>query len=154
MKKKITSFLIFLFLSSCGYEAVYSLKNSENHDFSINKLIFIGERNINIRMKAKLNNYILAKKTKKFDLNISSSKERTIIVKDIAGNATSYRSTITINVQVLRENKFLNNLQIIENFNYDNIANTFDLKNYERQIINDLSERATEKLILKLSNIN
>ena len=51
------------------------------------------------------------------------------------------------------ENKLINNLQIIENFNYNNNVNKFNLREYERQIRNNLANNATEKLIQKLSNI-
>ena len=51
------------------------------------------------------------------------------------------------------ENKLKNNLQIVENFNYNNNDNKFNLKTYERQIRNNLANNATEKLIQKLSNI-
>jgi len=50
-------------------------------------------------------------------------------------------------------NKFKSNLRIIESFNYNNISNKFDLKNYEDEIKNNLAETATEKIIFKLSNI-
>ena len=51
------------------------------------------------------------------------------------------------------KNNFKNNLQLIEDFNYNNIDNKFDLKKYEREIINNLTETSVEKLIFKLSNI-
>tara|TARA_B100000787_G_scaffold121266_1_gene91133 strand:+ start:43 stop:507 length:465 start_codon:yes stop_codon:yes gene_type:complete len=153
MLKKFFYLFLLLFLTSCGYEAMYSKKNTEYHDFSIKELTFTGERNINLRIKSKLNNYTLLEKDKKFILNISSSKEKVILAKNTAGNATSFRSIIKVDAQILIENKFLKDLQIIESFDYDNITNTFDLKNYEKEIINNLSEVASEKLISKLANI-
>ena len=36
---------------------------------------------------------------------------------------------------------------------YNNVTDRFDLKRYEREIINNLAETATQKLIYKLSNI-
>ena len=62
MQKKIFSLLLLLFLTSCGYEAIYSKKNSNNYNFFINELSFIGDRDINLRMKERLNNYTLNKK--------------------------------------------------------------------------------------------
>jgi len=53
----------------------------------------------------------------------------------------------------LMENNFKNNLQVVESFNYNNDTNKFNLKRYEREIINNLAETAAEKLIYKLSNI-
>ena len=41
MKKKTFTFLLFLFLSSCGYEAVYSVKNRINYSFIISELTLV-----------------------------------------------------------------------------------------------------------------
>tara|TARA_B110000114_G_C14968074_1_gene347217 strand:+ start:313 stop:777 length:465 start_codon:yes stop_codon:yes gene_type:complete len=153
MLKKILTIILFISLSSCGYKAMYSIKNSANYDFFISELTFIGDRVINIKMKTKLNNYTLVKKDKNFIIRISSSAEKTIIAKDTAGDATSFRSTIEIDAQVILENDLVKNLQIVENFTYDNITNQFDLKTYEREIKINLAEIATEKLIFKLSNM-
>tara|TARA_B100000795_G_scaffold254692_1_gene225793 strand:+ start:395 stop:859 length:465 start_codon:yes stop_codon:yes gene_type:complete len=153
MLKKTLTLIIFLFLSSCGYEAIHSKKNSINFDFSISKLNFNGDRDVNLKIKEKLNNYTLSKKNKDFSLKISSTAQKEILAKNISGDPTSFKSTITINVKVLRENNFKNNLQIIEYFNYNNNSNKFDLEKYEREIRNNLAETATDKLIFKLSNI-
>ena len=48
---------------------------------------------------------------------------------------------------------FKSKLQIIESFNYNNNTDKFNLKRYEKEIINNLTETASEKLIYKLSNI-
>ena len=152
LKKKITIFL-FLLLSSCGYKAMYSIENIINYNFSISKLTFTGERDVNIKIKTKLNKYTLVEKDKNFILEISSFAEKTIVAKDGAGDATSFKSIIKIDTKVTLENNLVKNLQVIENFTYDNIENQLDLKKYEREIKINLTETATEKLIFKLSNI-
>ena len=58
-------FLILLFLSSCGYEAIYSQKKALNNNFYISELTFIGEKSINLKIKQSLNNYTLVEKKKK-----------------------------------------------------------------------------------------
>ena len=153
MQKKIFTLILFLFLSSCGYEAIHSKKNTENYSFSIDKLNFIGQREINLKIKEKLNNYTLSKNNKKFALNISSTSEKTILAKDTSGDATSFQNKIIIQVESIMNNKFKNNFTIIEYFNYDNNSNRFELKKYEREIRNTLAEIASDKLIFKLSNI-
>ena len=50
-------------------------------------------------------------------------------------------------------NKFKNNFVILENFNYNNISNKFNLKRYEKEIKKNLAETASDKIIFKLSNI-
>ena len=152
LQRKIILLFLFL-LSSCGYEAIHSKKNSVNYIFSISELSFVGERTVNQKIKQKLNNYTQNKKDKDFILRISSTSEKIILAKNIAGDATSFKNTVSINIKVLMNNKFENNFIITESFNYNNISNKFNLKKYEEEIKNNLAETATDKLIFKLSNI-
>ena len=152
LQKKIILILLFL-LSSCGYEALHSKKNSINYIFSISELSFLGDRTVNLKIKERLSNYTQSKKDKNFILKISSTSEKIILAKDTTGDTTAFKNTISINVEVLMNDKFKDNLIIIESFNYNNISNKFNLKNYESEIKNNLAEIATDKLIFKLSNI-
>ena len=151
-QKKII-ILLLLLLSSCGYEAIHSKKNSINYDFSIDKLSFVGDRTINLKIKEKLNNYTQSKKDKDFILKISSTSEKIILAKNTAGDAISFINTISINVNVLMNNKFKSNFIISESFNYNNISNKFNLEKYEEEIKNNLAETTSDKLIFKLSNV-
>ena len=153
MQKKIFTLLLLLFLTSCGYEAMHSKKNTINYDFSISEINSIGDREVNKKVKARLNNYTLDKKNKNFILKISSNSKKEILAKDTLGNATSFQKTIVMNVEVLMNNKFKNSFMIVENFNYNNNSNKFDLRKYEKEIKDNLTETAVNKLIFKLSRI-
>ena len=157
MKKKIFTFLLFLFLSSCGYEATYSLKNRAIYTFSISELQLAGDRQINIKTKQMLNVYSDTIKLnqgieKSFVVKLSSNSEKIIITKDAAGDAAKFKNEITVKVQVLLDGKNTKNLVIIENFIYDNNSNTFELRAYENQIKNNLAEAAVDKILFKLAN--
>ena len=153
MFRRVLTLLLLIFISSCGYDAIYSKKNLVNIDFSISKLSFVGNRDVNLKLKEKLNSQTLIKKNKEFELQIFSIEKKEILAKNISGDPISFKTTIIIEVKVLMENKLKNNLQIVEDFNYNNDDNKFNLKKYERQIRNNLANNATEKLIQKLSNI-
>ena len=153
MLRKQIILLLLLLLSSCGYEAIYSKKNSVNYSFSISELNFVGDRTVNLKIKEKLNNYAQAKKDKDFILRISSTSEKITLAKNTAGDTTSFKNLVSINVEVLMNNKFKSNFIILESFNYNNISNKFNLKKYEEEIKNNLAETASDKLIFKLSNI-
>ena len=153
MQKKIFTLLLFLFLSSCGYEAIYSKKNSKDYNFFISKLSFAGDRDINLRMKERLNNYTFNEKNKNFALKISSSSSKEIAAKNTLGDAVTFKNTIATNIEVLMDGEFKNSFIIIESFIYNNNSNRFNLKKYEKEIKNNLAETITEKLIFKLSNI-
>ena len=153
MKKNLFLLLFFLFLSSCGYDAIYSKKNSTNYNFSISKLNFIGDRDINLKMKERLNSYTLNKKNKNFKVKISSTSSKTVAAKDTTGDATSFKNTVIINVEISTNDKLKNSFTMSESFNYNNNSDKFSLKRYEREIKNNLAETISEKLIFKISNI-
>ena len=153
MQKKIILLLFFLLLSSCGYEAIYSKKNSINYNFSINEISFVGDKDINLKMKEKLSSYTLSKKNKNFNIKISSTSTKAVAANDTAGDATSFKNTVVINVEISINDKLKNSFAMSESFNYNNNTDKFSLKRYEREIKNNLAETISEKLIFKLSNI-
>jgi len=152
LKKKFT-LLIFLFLTSCGYEAIHSKKNAVLYNFSINALSLTGDRDVNLKIKEKLHNYTLDEKDKNFTVKVDSVSNKIILGKDLSGDPTSFKITITITVETLTANNTKINLELVESFNYNNISNKFNLKKYERRIKRNLAESATNKIIFKLSNI-
>ena len=151
-QKKII-LLLLLLLSSCGYEAIYSKKNSLNYVFSISDLSFVGDRIVNLKIKEKLSTFTKNKKNKDLIIKISSTSKKITIAKNTTGDATSFKNVVSINVDVLMDDKFNSNFTILESFNYNNISNKFNLKKYEQEIKNNLAETASDKLIFKLSNI-
>ena len=153
MEKKIFTFILLIFLSSCGYEAIYSVKNIKNYNFSISKLSFIGDREINLKIKQKLNNYTQEIKDINFILKITSTSEKIILAKDAAGDSTNFKIETIVNIDVFNKEKLKSNFIITESFNYDNNSNKFELKNYEKEIKRNLADIITEKLIFKLANI-
>ena len=153
MFKKIIIPILLLFLSSCGYKAIHSKKNIVNYDFFISELTTNGNRDVNIKIREKLLSYNIIKQGKNLILKISSDAEKVVTAKDTSGDPTSFKYTIIIDIKVMMENNSETYYQIVESFNYNNITNRFDLKRYEREIINNLAETATQKLIYKLSNI-
>ena len=153
MQKKIFLLLFFLFLSSCGYDAIYSKKNSIDYNFSISELNFIGDRDINLKMKERLSSHTINKRNKDFKIKISSTSTKIVAAKNTTGDATSFKNTVIINVEISINEKLKNSFVMSENFNYDNNSDKFSLKRYEREIKNNLTETISEKLIFKLSNI-
>jgi outer membrane lipopolysaccharide assembly protein LptE/RlpB len=153
MKKKISTFLLLLILSSCGYEAKYSSKNLKKYNFSINKMNFIGDRVFNIRMKGKLIRFTKSVSEKNFILEISSESEKITTAKDRSGDPTNFKNIIQVNVNVSKSNGLKESFSISENFSYKNNSDKFELEKYEREIKNNLAELAAEKIINRLSYI-
>ena len=153
MQKKIFLLLFFLLLSSCGYEAIYSKKNAINYNFSIKKLNFVGDKVVNLKMREKLSSYTLNKKNKNFEIKIYSTSTKSVTANDTTGDATSFKNTVAINVEISANDKLRNSFVMSESFNYNNNSDKFNLKKYEREIKNNLAETISDKLIFKLSNV-
>ena len=97
--------------------------------------------------------YTLIEKDKNFTLKVSSTSKKTIVAKNISGDSTIFKITIIIDVEIIMKDNYTNNMQIVENFTYNNNLDKFDLKKYEREIKRNLAETATNNLISKLSSI-
>ena len=153
MLKRIAVIFIFLLTTSCGYEIMHSKKNIIDYDFSIKDITLTGDSYINLKIKQKLNNYILNQKNKVFDVKINSTSNRTVLAKNIKGDPTSFKNTIIINVKIMQKEKLKKTLQLKKELKYDNKLNKFDLNRYERELKSSLTATMMDELIFKLSNI-
>tara|TARA_B110000037_G_scaffold174413_1_gene198632 strand:- start:1219 stop:1683 length:465 start_codon:yes stop_codon:yes gene_type:complete len=153
MLKKTILIVAFILTTSCGYETIHSKKNSSNYNFSISNINFSGDRDVNLKIKQKLNNYILNKKEKEFNLTIKTKVKKEILANDITGDPISFKNTTIVNVEVFIKDTLKNKLQIEKNFKYNNKFNKFELKSYERELKSNLAQSITEELIFKLTNI-
>jgi len=142
--------LFFLFLlSNCSYEPVL---NNKNHDFSINIEKVNGDQQINSMI---VNNfYNLNGNEKKYDLIISSTKVKNIISKDSKGDPSIFKLLINVNYSVKKDGKTLIVNKINNTTTYNNIADKFELENYEKTIINNLTKNISDIIIISISEIH
>lgn len=142
--------LFFLFLlSSCAYEPIL---NNKHHNFSINVDKINGDRKINSII---VNNfYNLKGKEKKYNLTISSTKVKNIISKDSKGDPSIFELLINVNYSVKKDGNILVTNNINKKVTYNNIADKFELENYEKIIINNISTNISDKIINSISEIN
>ena len=153
MLKRVAIIFIFFLTTSCGYEIMHSTKNIIDYNFSIKDITLTGDTYINLKIKQKLNNYILNQKNKVFDVKINSTSNRTVLARNIKGDPTSFKNTIIINVKIMQKEKLKKTLQLKKELKYDNKLNKFDLNRYERELKSSLTATMMDELIFKLSNI-
>ena len=153
MLKRVAIIFIFFLTTSCGYEIMHSKKKIINYDFSIKDITLTGDSYVNLKIKQKLNNYILNQKNKVFDVKINSTSNRTVLARNIKGDPTSFKNTIIINVKIMQKEKLKKTLQLKKELKYDNKLNKFDLNRYERELKSSLTTTMMDELIFKLSNI-
>jgi len=149
MNKTINYIFFLLLLSSCAYEPI--LKN-KNYGFSINVDKINGDQKINSVIIKNFNN--LKGTEKIYDLTISSTKEKNIISKDSKGDPSIFELIINVNYRVEKDGKTLIVNKINKKTTYNNITDKFELENYEKNIINQLSKSASDKIINSISEIH
>ena len=149
---KITNYILILsllFLSNCGYEAVL---NNKDYQFSINVNKIEGDPKINSQI---INNFNkLRENEKKYNLTLTSNKERKIISKDSKGDPSIFELKIEINYIVKKEGETLISNKINKKTTYNNITDKFELESYEKTIINNLVSEITDNIILSISKIS
>ena len=151
MKKKFTIlYTIFFFLSSCGFNPIFSSKNL---------LVSIG------RIEAentKLNNEISKalkqissqnQLEKKIDIRISSEKNILIKSKDKSGNPKIFELVINLEIEIL--NPSYNNFkkEFIKRISYKNEDDKFKLSEYQKELESSFVKELVMDIINFLSSL-
>ena len=146
MKKKFI--LNLLFLTSCGFEPIYSSKNP--NDFIFKKIETSGEKKINRRI-------ISAISAEEKDINFSHKKlilesQKNIIEtsKNTKGQPDSFKMIITLKITLINNKDNSSEKIFYEEFSYKNKDNKFDLSEYEIKLEDNLIDKIIEDLIIYL----
>ena len=153
--KKIIIILSFFLLIGCGYEPIYSKKKLEkNHNFSITSIKFKESSEINQILLSNLKMFMNIKnKLKLLNLNIKSSTNRTIISKNLKGDAERYLIEINVNLIIFENEVLKKEFFFKESFNYNSQTNKFNLNQYEKNIKENLISKISDNIILELYSL-
>ena len=152
MFKNFFLIILLVLTTSCGYDTIHSKSKKSNYDFSIEKVDFKGDREINIKIKQNLNNYISKKEIKNYALKIKSKSTKKVVARDSKGNPSIYNLEVQVLVKIMEKNTIKEKIQLSKNYSYDYNIDTFELRRYEKKIKINLTETITKSLIFKLSN--
>tara|TARA_B100000161_G_C33440883_1_gene364608 strand:+ start:96 stop:548 length:453 start_codon:yes stop_codon:yes gene_type:complete len=150
MKKYIYIILIPLFLLSCEYTPIYSNKNDYN--FSIEKINFEGNSEINNLVEKKLIRFLNRDVNKKFIITTISSYKKISQSKNLTGKTTDYIITIEIIFKIKKgnEQKTLINK---DEFMIKSFSDKFEENKLEKIKKKDLVNSMVNELIIQLSRI-
>ena len=148
MKKLIFVVIALFMLNNCGYTPIYS---SKNNNFYID---------VSQKDRSKLNSKI-ENNIKKFSnqnaeniiqLEISSNKEINTISKDKKGDPSRFNMIVSLTINILNKNNYEINKtkSFTEKFDYNNNSNKFSLKQYEKDIEDNLINKIIERSIIYL----
>ena len=147
--KKI-NLIIFLFLISCGYTPINKLidKNYSISEFEIN-----GNNQVNTIIRKDFIKYKDANFEKQFQIKLSSQIVKATNSKNETGTNSNLSIKIIVDLEILENNSSIKNLNFVELNNYNSLDNKFELKQYEKILIKNLTNKILEKIHLNLSTI-
>ena len=148
MKKGILFLLIFV-LTNCGYQPLYSKK--ETKILIVNELELIGDSNINKKIASALS--ISIDKNMSLTNKIVLENNKTIVEtsKNKKGQPDSFKMIIDFKFLLMDKENILKEKFISEEFSYKNKENKFDLSQYEIDVEQNLINKIIEKLTLHIS---
>ena len=149
---KILNYILIFFLftlSSCDYKHILSYKN---YKFSINVDKITGDEKVNSIITNNLNN--LKGNEKEFYVTLSSKKEKNIISKDSKGDPSIFELIINVNYNVKLNGEIIIENNILRKTTYNNISDKFELENYEKNMIDNLSRNISDRIVFSISEIN
>ena len=145
MKKNVIILSIIFFLANCGFSPIY-LKN-ENVNFSIEKVIFTGDRELNNFLKSKLKNYKNEESNNKFFIEARSEYTKVVLSKNTAGEVTNYQLEAKVTFLIKPINK---EISITEKKIMDSMDDKFEEARYERTIKQNFAYSISDKLSSEL----
>ena len=139
--------ILLLFLTNCGYSAIY--KNTKSNDLMINIIAMQGDAEINSLINNELELNSNKESNNKFDLNINTTFEKKIISKNTSGVASSFQLNAKVEFTIITKDK-KEKILFFEKFNVENDSDSFAQRSYENTIKRNFASSIREKLILKL----
>ena len=136
--------ILFILISACGYQPIY---NANLVKIEFNKINLTGDTKINRKLISLLgikeeNNEI----GKQISIYSSGLIEETS--KDAKGQPATYRTNITVTVEIKEQNKLIKSKSFNEDFSYNNIENKFDLSVYQKDVEDNLIKKMTDDIII------
>ena len=142
----IIFFIKLILLSSCGYKIVNDMYD---HNFAIKDLELTGNNDINKNLKKFFLKFEDKKDTDKFfDIKVDSDLIKKTTSKNSAGEDNSFSMKVLIKISILENNKIKNSSSFEKNISYNNLSSKFELKQYEKVLISDL----TDQIILDIND--
>ena len=150
MKKILIFYILFLFISGCGYTSLYKNNDIKNILLNFDIIETTGDNDINKSIINSLKYYSDDKVTKLIRIKINSSYSKSSISKDKKGKTTAYAIVVTTNFNLIKKDEATKKIIITEKININNIDDVYELKNYELKIKKDISRSIVRQFVERM----
>jgi len=150
--KNLKYLFIFAFLLSCGYTPIYQTDKRLN--IKLDTINSSGEKNINREIIKNLKKNRDNDTNNIFDLFINSNKKEEVITKDKKGNATSYKLTLEVDINLSNNS---NNKNFAKKFtkdmSFNSKNNKFELDQFRLNLEKNMISQILQDINIYLRNL-
>ena len=145
IKIKIIFISLIFLLANCGFSPIY-MKNA-NNNFSIENVIYNGDRELNNFLKTNLNQYKNEGANKKVYIEAISKYEKIILTKNTTGKITNYKLIAEVTFLIKSTGRKIN---IIEERVINTMDDKFEEARKEKAIKQSFASSISKKLVSEL----
>ena len=145
IKIKIIFISLIFLLANCGFSPIY-VKNT-NNNFSIENVIYNGDRELNNFLKTNLNQYKNEEANKKVSIEAISKYKKIILTKNTTGKITNYKLIAEVTFLIKSTDRKIN---IIEERVINTMNDKFEEARKEKAIKQSFASSISKKLVSEL----
>ncbi len=149
LRKNIFLLFLYFILTSCGYSPIYSVKDNNYINISIQN--YEGDKEINSILISRLESH-KNENSDLYKIEITTEYTKTDLSKSLTGKIENYQLSASTNFNITGEN-IEKNFSIKENFTMKNFDDDFEEKNYEKSIKENMANLIYRKLMIQFKKI-
>ena len=150
MMKNFILIIIFIFLTNCGFEPIYSKKNL---DIKINKIEKENTLLNNEISNALLNIYNSLNASKVLNIKIDSKKSVNVKSKNKKGDPSNFELLIKVDFEAIDQSDKKYSQEFSRKINFNNNDDKFQLAKYQLELEKILTKKLIEDIVNYLANV-
>ena len=150
MSRLIKLFFVLFVLSGCAYEPVLLKKN---YNFYFTEVEAEGEKEINEVIKQTFTENTKIESINNYQIFFSSKLNKDIVASNKKGDPKIYKINISLNYELKNDNSIIFENEILKQVTFNNIDDKFELLKYEENIVENLSKRFAEDILISVATL-
>ena len=150
MSRLIKLFFALFMLTGCAYEPVLLKKN---YNFYFTEVESEGEKEINKVIKQTFNENTKVESVNNYQIIFSSKLNKDIIASTKKGDPKIYKINISLNYKLKKDDSIIFQNEILKQATFNNIDDKFELLKYEENIVENLSKRFAEDILISVATL-
>ena len=150
--KNLKYIFIFVLVLSCGYTPIY--QSDQKLDIKLDTIYSTGDKSINREIVKNLEKYRDSDSNNIFDLSINSTKRENIVTKDKKGNATSFKLTLEVDINLSNNSNGKNfTKKFTKDMSFNSKNNKFELDQYRINLEKNMISQILQDINLYFRNL-